>query len=121
MKFLADINIPASSISLLNNLGHDVLDLKQKNLLAKDVEIIKLAKAENRIIVTRDKDFLELSKFPKYTVPLILISIVNQKFENITSHLKNLLENQDKDVLENSITIIKEGSAKSYPLSFFEN
>lgn len=118
MKFLTDVNIPASSVSLLKSLGHDVLDLKEKDLSAKDVEIINLAKSENRIIVTRDKDFLELSKFPKYSVPLILIKITNQKFENITTHISDLLENQNEAILKTSITIVKENTAESYPLNY---
>lgn len=51
MKFLADINIPQSVISYLSLNNHDILDLKKVNLLAKDTEIIKLAKEQARIIL----------------------------------------------------------------------
>lgn len=116
MKFLADINIPASTVSLLKTLAHDVLDLKQKDLSAKDVEIIKLAQKENRIIITPDKDFLELGKFAKYKVPLIVIRIKKQKFENITSHVHDLLKNQTEEILATFITVVREEMAESYPL-----
>ncbi len=116
MKFLIDVNVPNSTISLFKKLGYDVLDLKQVHLLSSDIEVIKLAQAEDRIIVTRDKDFLELSNFPKYKVPLIVIRVTNQKFENITEHLSNLLKNQTEKVLKKSITIVKEEIAESYPL-----
>lgn len=116
MKFIADVNIPNSTISLLKKLGHDVLDGKKNYLLAKDIEIIKVAQSERRIILTRDKDFLELTKFPKYKVPLIAIRIKNQKFKNITDHIRDLLNFQDESILETSITIVKEEVADSYPL-----
>ncbi len=83
---------------------------------AKDIQLIAIAKTNNQIILTRDKDFLELTKYPKYKIPLIVIQLNNQKTDNIVAHIQALLEHQSEDVLVNSITIVKEESADSYPL-----
>lgn len=114
MKFLADINIPQSAISYLSLNNHDILDLKKLNLLAKDIEIIKLAQAQNRIILTLDKDFIGLTQFPKYKVACIIIRLKDQTPKNIINYLDQLLRNQKSNILEKSITIIKADLAESH-------
>lgn len=116
MKFLADINIPQSVISYLSLNNHDILDLKKVNLLAKDTEIIKLAKEQDRIILTLDKDFIGLTQFPKYQVACIIIRLRNQAPKNVINYLDQLLKNQKKDILEKSITIVKLDIAESHSL-----
>lgn len=115
MKFLIDINIPQSIITALTNQGHDVSDLKKINLTAKDTEIIELAQQELRVILTKDKDFISLTQFPKYQIPTIVIRLQNQQSEHILEHLLQLLENQEEEILSKSLTIIKEEKADSYP------
>jgi len=115
MKFLADVNIPQSVISSLTALNHDVLDIKKQNLTIKDTEIITLAKKQMRIILTRDKDFTALTQFPKYQVGTIVIRLKVQTPQHMLEQLVELLKNQDENILYNSLTIIKEDSAKSHP------
>jgi predicted nuclease of predicted toxin-antitoxin system len=117
MKFLADINIPQSVINALLTSGHDLLDLKKKNLTLPDTEVIQLAKREGRIILTRDKDFLGLTQFPKYQVPTIVIRLKIQTPQHITNRLLEFLENQSTDILKTSLSIIRENSADSHPYS----
>lgn len=45
---------------MLRNAGHDVLNLNEEFPSLSDIEIIKLAETEGRIIVTCDSDFGEL-------------------------------------------------------------
>lgn len=120
MKFLADINIAQSVIDFLRQNGHDVLDAKSKYLTAKDIELIEKAKEHNRIILTRDKDFLGLVQFPKYAVPLIFIRLINQNPQHIITNLSNLLSFQNKIILEQSLTIVSEDAANSYPFEILE-
>lgn len=54
MKFIADVNVGQKLIRLLNQTGYDVIDIKKKNPTSPDTEIIKLAKKENRIILTHN-------------------------------------------------------------------
>ena len=115
MRFLADVNIPQSVINSLLENGHDVLDIKKKRLDLKDSELIEIGKQENRIILTRDKDFLILTQFPKYQVPTIVIRLKTQIPDYIKEYLLQLLENQSEDILNKSLTIIRDDSAKSHP------
>lgn len=115
MKFLADVNIPQTVITALIALRHDVLDIKKLNLQLKDTEVIKLAQQEQRVILTKDKDFLTLTQFPKYKVATIAIRLNLQKPQHILDHLTELLQKQDEDILKKSLTIIKEETADSHP------
>lgn len=115
MKFLADINIPQSVITSLTKADYDVLDIKKIRLNLKDIELIQIAKQEKRIILTRDKDFLILTQFPKYQVPTIVIRLKIQTPDFIQKRLMQLLENQDENILNKSLTIIREDSAGSHP------
>lgn len=115
MKFIADINIAQVVIKFLRQSGHDVVDVKKLFPIKVDIDIIKLAQSENRIILTHDKDFLGLAKFPKYQVGMIIIRLSNQKTLNHLAKLKQLLEEDKEEVLIKSLTIITEDSIEHYP------
>lgn len=117
MKFLADVNFPQSAIRFLRDLGYDVLDSKKDYLRAPDIELNRLAKDEERVILTRDSDYKDLVKLPKYQVPLILFRLADQKPVHIIEHLKELLENQTAEELSSSsITLTEEDiQIDSYP------
>src|SRR5579859_7282311 len=111
MRFLVDINIPQSVINSLVENGHDVLDIKKRQLDLKDTKLIEIAKKEKRIILTRDKDFLILTQFPKYQVPTIVIRLKTQIPSYIREHLLQLLENQNENILNKSLTIMRDDNA----------
>ena len=113
MRFLADINIPQSVIKELTKLDNDVFDLKKFSLEVKDVDIIKMAQEESRVILTLDKDFIVLTQFPKYQVPTIVIRLKKQNPVQVLKYLIQLLKNQKADVIQKSLTIITEESADS--------
>lgn len=61
MKFLVDAQLPKSLSELLKQFGHDALhtlELPAMNATS-DQFIIELATAEQRIVVSKDADFLE--------------------------------------------------------------
>ena len=61
MKFLIDVC--AESVPLrksLLDLGHDVLSARERCPDASDEALLALARSENRVLVTEDKDFGEL-------------------------------------------------------------
>ena len=61
MRFLANENIPPSAIRLLREAGHDVLSIKETMIGSSDELVLARAVAENRVLVTFDKDFGELA------------------------------------------------------------
>lgn len=61
-----------------------------------------------------DKDFIGLTQFPKYKVACIIIRLKDQAPRNIVNYLDQLLKNQEKEILEKSITIVKTDIAESH-------
>ena len=61
MRFLANENVTATVIRELRQRGHDVLSAKESMRSERDDVILARAQAEQRIVVTHDKDFGELA------------------------------------------------------------
>jgi len=60
MKFLADENVPLPSAVLLRCLGWDVRHIAEDCPSEKDSAVMKMAKDEERILITFDRDYGEL-------------------------------------------------------------
>lgn len=56
MKFLADENFPAPSVSLLREAGHDVEQVGLVAAGASDVEVVAMANGSLRTVLTFDSD-----------------------------------------------------------------
>ncbi len=60
LKLLADENIAADMVAWLRKLGCGVVYASEQPARAADVELLKSAEPEGRLIPTEDKDFGEL-------------------------------------------------------------
>ena len=57
-SLLTDENIDEQIVLFLRNQGFQVKDVKEENLVGSDdVALLRLAAAENRVVVTHDSDF----------------------------------------------------------------
>lgn len=61
MKFLANENVAGDAIVALREKGHDVAWIRTDAPGSKDEEVLARAMAEQRILITFDKDFGELA------------------------------------------------------------
>ena len=55
MKFLADVNIEKQIVDGLRNENYDIKWISEINPKISDVEILQIAKEEDRILLTNDK------------------------------------------------------------------
>jgi predicted nuclease of predicted toxin-antitoxin system len=60
MRLLANENIPIASVALLRSEAHDVRSVAEDCPGEKDPAIVAMAAAEDRIIITFDRDYGEL-------------------------------------------------------------
>jgi len=77
MYFLANENFPLDAVEALRQNGHDVAWIRVDSPGISDPEVLSRAQAEDRILLTFDKDFGELafrSKLPA-TSGIILFRI----------------------------------------------
>jgi len=61
MRLLVNENVTRTVIYELRQRGHDVLSVKESMRSENDAVILARAQAEQRIVVTQDKDFGELA------------------------------------------------------------
>jgi predicted nuclease of predicted toxin-antitoxin system len=61
MRFLANENFPLDAVEGLRQGGHDVAWIRIESPGISDPEVLSRAQAENRILLTFDKDFGELA------------------------------------------------------------
>jgi predicted nuclease of predicted toxin-antitoxin system len=61
MRFLANENFPADAVEALRQAGHDITWIRITAPGITDPEVLQIAQAEARILLTFDKDFGELA------------------------------------------------------------
>lgn len=59
-RFLIDLNVGEAVANALRQTGHDVLYVGDDNPRVSDIDMLRLAVQEQRIIITMDTDFGEL-------------------------------------------------------------
>jgi predicted nuclease of predicted toxin-antitoxin system len=61
MRLIANENVSGTVIRTLRERGHDVLSVKESMRGADDPTVLRRAQAEQRLVITHDKDFGELA------------------------------------------------------------
>ncbi|TVL96555.1 MAG: hypothetical protein CV087_23670 [Candidatus Brocadia sp. WS118] len=94
MKFLLDENLRPETLDFLRALGYDVDDVRQAGLSGADDETIAVyAKQTNRIIITFNYDFADMTQvFPHDLPGIIRLRIEPQIPGIIHPRLKHLLD-----------------------------
>jgi predicted nuclease of predicted toxin-antitoxin system len=89
MKFLADAHISVEMIQMLLALGHDCLDSSTIPARMPDVEVLRMAANDARIVVTSDKDFGELVFVHSIACPgVVLIRVALAKETDRVAHVR---------------------------------
>lgn len=112
MKIFANENLIEPIIDYLKSSGHDVLSIRDAGLSGiSDDEVYQRACKENRIIITMDKDFSRMLRFPPEKCGgIIVVKIYKRTVDNTLSIFKKFYESlQGKDILENLVIITPEG------------
>lgn len=109
MKFLADEGVGRSIVEGLRKLNFDVYYVVEKIRSLNDDVLLQIAFEENRILITRDKDFGELVfRLNKAHAGVILIRLEGYKTEERGEIVCRLIF-QYLDQLPNSFTVIQKG------------
>ena len=115
MKFLIDAHLPKKLSLLLQYRGYDsihTLDLPNKNA-TKDSEINQISIEEQRVLISKDADFIESLLISDKPYKLICIStgnITNRELlelfsENIETIIEYMQQYRLVEITRNSITI----------------
>lgn len=110
MKFLVDENIAASAVRLLRSLGHDVKVVQQAGLAgAEDAVLIHLALNEGRVIVTHDKDFGAILRYPsKELSGVVLLRLRRPTPQHTTKALERVLAAVPEERMMGHVVIVED-------------
>ena len=108
MRFLADENIFPKVITHLRKLGHDVKGIQESGLSqTTDDKIIDIATKEERTIVTFDKHFGDILRYPpQKSSGIILIRIHPPLLEDIFHALDNLFKNYHANSFKGRLIVL---------------
>ena len=82
MRFLADVNIEKTIVGELRELGYDTIWVAEDTPHLDDLGIFRIAKRENRILLTNDKDFGDIV----FRQKLIPSGIILFRFKGQSAH-----------------------------------
>ena len=93
IRFLVDMNLPAETVTNLQQHGWDVLRVSQVLPMdAPDSEILEFARQQNRVIITQDLDFSSMLALGGYEKPsLITFRLSVPDSETITRKLLDIM------------------------------
>lgn len=112
MKFFLDANIPYSSIKKFEELHLDAIHARDVGFSqADDDEIMKYAAMERRILVTKDRGFANIIRFPPSSHNGIIIVRFPYFFNasRFADSLGEFLSAVDLRMLEDAITVARVG------------
>jgi len=98
MKLLIDAHLPPSLAELLRAAGHDVLHTRDLPLgnHTSDTEINRISVVEQRIVITKDADFVNSLIVKDEPYKLLLISTGNttnrQLFDLFTRNMSQIIQ-----------------------------
>ena len=109
MRFLADESVYVAIVRALRDLGHDVVDLKEKKVYGvPDDEVFQLAVEQGRILVTMDLDFGNILLYPPGTHPgIIVLKLFELTVDGATNILRDFIQKTDESQIAKALVIVE--------------
>ena len=118
MRFLADECIPRQLVARLRHAGHDVIWARDVCAGDGDAKVLARAVAEDRVLITEDRDFGELTvrfKLPSIGVIIAAIGEFAMELDAIAEHVVRVVEELGASCA-GALTVIEPGRARQRPL-----
>lgn len=108
MRLLLDQDVYAGTARFLLRLGHDVVPAARIGLSrAEDEEILRVAQEQNRILVTRDRDFGNLVFVQELGAGVIYLRMVPSTQAAVHAELERVLSLHTEDELSQAFVVVK--------------
>ena len=110
MKLLADMGVSMTTVLALRRAEHDAVHLRDLNLITlPDPNIVELAVAQSRVILTFDLDFGALMAVTESISPsVILFRLRNQTPASVTPKLMAVLAECEEALTAGAAVVIDE-------------
>lgn len=108
MKFLLDQDVYAITARFISGLGHDVVLVAQIGLSqADDEDLLKTAQEQDRIFVTRDRDFGNLVFVKALGAGVLYLRILPSTQNAVHNELERVLRTYSEDELKKAFVVIE--------------
>lgn len=114
MRFLADMGISPKAVAFLRGLAHDAVHLHALGLdRLPDSDILELARAENRVLLTHGLDFAELIAAGGETLPsVIMFRLRRMQPDSVNDHMQSIIIQHQESLERGAIVSVVEGQAR---------
>ena len=110
MRFLIDQDVFGDSTRMLKELGHDIITASEIGMYrAADVELLGIAGSQQRILVTRDRDFGELVFTRNLLTGVIYLRIPPAAQDAVHDELEKVLSAYPEAELLQSFVVVEPG------------
>lgn len=91
MKFLADAHVSVEMVAMIRGEGHDCEDASAIPPRMPDVDVLRMAAVNGRVVVTSDKDFGELVFVHQVACPgVVLIRVHLADESDRVAHVRSV-------------------------------
>ena len=108
MRFLLDQDVYEKTAAVMIQWGHDVIRANEAGLSeAGDEAILQFAQEQERVLLTRDRDFGNLVFLKGMGAGVLYLRMLPSTIESIHAELKTVLLKHATEVLSRSFVVIK--------------
>lgn len=109
MRFLSDQDVYKITIDMLKEMGHDVITAKELGMQrASDEDLLKFAREDDRLLITRDKDFGALLFLKEeISAGVILLRGTPKTIGKLHHQLQKLVMDQSEDELKRAFSVVE--------------
>jgi len=108
VKFLLDQDVYAVTARFLRDLGHDVVQVAQIGLSqAEDEELLEVAQEQERIFVTRDRDFGNLVFVKAIGTSVLYLRMLPSVVNSVHSELERVLKTYSEEELAEVFVVVE--------------
>jgi len=112
LKFLVDVGVSKKAETWLKSQGYDVKCVRDLNPRMPDIELLKIAASESRMVITMDKDFGELVYHSRLSHSgVLLLRLEDARSEEKVRVIENILRNYSDKIL-NKFCVYQEGKLR---------
>lgn len=110
MRFLLDQDVWATTARFLRDAGHDVVTVASIGLAeADDALLLTTARDQQRIFVTRDRDFGELVFIRDFVAGVIYLRILPSTQNAVHQELARVLQEHSEAELMKAFVVVETG------------
>jgi predicted nuclease of predicted toxin-antitoxin system len=110
MKFLTDQDVYITTVRHLRDLGHDVITASEIGFSqADDIDLLKKANEQNRVFITRDRDFGGLVFVERLGSGVIYLRMQPSTQNAVHEELKRMLKIYSEDELKKAFIVVEPG------------